>query len=73
MSADLLHEAADSLRDTQQQYSPGYEDKFEVAVADLLEHAARFAGWRQHVGDGPTADLIDRAAAVARAYLGADR
>lgn len=42
-----------------------------LAVADWLDHCAQFARWREHVGDGPTADLIDRAVATATAYLGA--
>lgn len=41
-----------------------------LAVADWLEESAKYATWREHIGSGPTADLIDRAFTVARAFLG---
>lgn len=44
-----------------------------LALADLLDQAAGIATWRKHVGDGPTADLVDRCLTLARTYLRSDR
>lgn len=44
-----------------------------LALANLLDQAAGIATWRKHVGDGPTADLVDHCLDLARTYLRSDR